>query len=81
MTTLNTIILSALAVAILIYGTLLIIDLIQAIRLYKKTCALLEESIKIQADTIANQKITIEHYKKILAMGIVINANDKIRAN
>ena len=81
MTTLNTIILSTLAVALLIYGALLIADLINAIRLYKKTCTLLEESVKIQADTIANQQATIESYKKIMAMGVVINLNDKISAN
>ena len=81
MTTLNTIILSTLAVALLIYGALLIADLINAIRLYKKTCTLLQESIELQKGTIENQQATIESYKKIMAMGVVINLNDKISAN
>lgn len=81
MTTLNTIILSTLAVALLIYGALLIANLTNAIRLYKKTCVLLEENVKIQADTIVNQKATIESYKKIMAMGISVVINDKISAN
>ena len=81
MTTLNTIILSTLAVALLIYGALLIADLINAIRLYKKTCTLLQESIELQKGTIENQQATIESYKKIMAMGISVNINDKISAN